>query len=225
MNNMDKSTKRYDIILFDLDGTLTNPKEGITKSVAYALSHFGIYVNDLDELCKFIGPSLEFSFRKYYGLEGADNALAIQKYREIFSREGIWQNAEYPGMKELLEKLYKAGKRLIVATAKPTVYAEKIIEHFGMAKFFEKVAGSELNGQRSEKDEVIAHAMKECGIASPEGCVMVGDREYDIWGAKNNNMDSVGVLYGFGTREELEAAGATYIAKDIDELAEILSGE
>lgn len=214
----------YGTILFDLDGTLTDPKEGITKSVAYALAHFGIEVDNLDSLNKFIGPSLAYSFKEYYGLDGEDNATAIQKYREIFADTGIYQNELYTGMYTLLGRLVAAGKTLLVATAKPTVYAKIILEIFDIAQYFTAVVGSELNGHRTDKAEVIAEAMRTAGISSPDNCIMVGDRKYDIIGATQNGMDSVGVLYGYGDYEELLQAQPTHIAADLQQLEDILLG-
>ncbi|MDD3947016.1 MAG: HAD family hydrolase [Clostridia bacterium] len=219
---MTKPRKNYGTVLFDLDGTLTDPKEGITKSVAYALSHFGIEVPDLDRLCKFIGPPLDFSFREYYGLEAEDVKVAIDKYREIFSEVGIFQNKPYQGMNELLAKLCERNKTLLVATSKPTVYAERILEKYGMIPYFTAVIGSELNGGRSDKAEVIATALQQNGLFSTDDCIMVGDREYDILGAAANGIDSVGVLYGYGTYEELKKAGATYLVADLNQLSSIL---
>lgn len=218
MNNK----KHYDTLLFDLDGTLTDPKEGITKSVAYALKHFGIEVADLDSLCKFIGPPLSYSFREYFGLSDSDIKTAINKYRENFSAVGIYQNLPYDGMDHLLSSLCGAGKTLIVATSKPTVYAEKILEKFDLKKYFRSVVGSELNGDRGEKQEVIRAALDINGVTDLERTAMIGDREYDIIGAAANGIDSVGVLFGYGSREELEKAGATRIAASVEDLATIL---
>ena len=141
----------YKYILFDLDGTLTDPKEGITKSVAYALKHFGIDVEDLDTLCKFIGPPLKDSFMQYYGLSEDDAHLAVEKYREYFEPCGMFQNKVYDGVENLLKELKTSGKEIVLATSKPGVYAQKILEHFHLDSYFSYVAGSELDGRRVKK--------------------------------------------------------------------------
>jgi phosphoglycolate phosphatase len=212
----------YKYILFDLDGTLTDPKEGITRSVAYALERMGIEVPDLDELCKFIGPPLKDSFMRFYGMSYSDAQAAVSRYREHhFSQGGLFQNVVYDGMRELLESLKSQGKTLIVATSKPQAYAVQILEHFGLSQYFEFVSGSEFDGTRVKKAEVIAHALKECGIDKARA-VMVGDRSYDVVGAKSNGLPCIGVLYGYGCREELEEAGADFILATVSELKDLL---
>ena len=209
------------LILFDLDGTLTDPKVGITKSVAYALREFGIETKDPDALCGFIGPPLKASFAHFYGMDDADADRAVAKYREYFRQKGIFENAVYPGIPELLGRLEAAGKRLMVATSKPTVFARTILEHFGLATYFCEIVGSELDGTRADKGEVIACALASSGFG-PEQAVMVGDRSYDIIGAAQNRLPAVGVLYGYGSREELEAAGAFGLANTVEELERLL---
>ena len=207
-------------ILFDLDGTLTDPKEGITRSVQYALSKLGIYA-DTEELVRFIGPPLVESFATFFSLSPSDCELAVKYYRERFSQVGIFENAVYPGIPELLGRLEAAGKRLMVATSKPTVFARTILEHFGLATYFCEIVGSELDGTRADKGEVIACALASSGFG-PEQAVMVGDRSYDIIGAAQNRLPAVGVLYGYGSREELEAAGAFGLANTVEELERLL---
>lgn len=208
-------------ILFDLDGTLTDPGVGITRSVAYALRDFGIETEDLDTLCGFIGPPLKASFTHFYGMNEADAERAVAKYREYFQRQGMFENTVYPGVPELLEQLQSAGKQLMVATSKPTVFARAILDHFGMAAYFSGVTGSELDGTRTDKGEVIACALASGGFR-PELAVMVGDRSYDVIGAAQNGLPSVGVLYGYGSREELEQAGASVTAMTVEELQMLL---
>lgn len=217
-----KEIKNYQYILFDLDGTLTDPKEGITKSVAYALEAYGIHVEDLDSLCKFIGPPLKESFMVYYGMDDAQGEEAVAKYRERFSVTGLFENVEYEGISSMLDSLKKAGKKLIVATSKPAVFSKRILEHFDLMKYFEFLSGSELDGTRVDKAEVIAYALQENGIKDLSQVIMVGDREHDIIGANKNGIDSVGVLYGYGCREEFEKNHATYVAESVEELKEIL---
>lgn len=215
---------KYDLVLFDLDGTLTDPREGITKSIQYALAKFGIIEHDLDNLVKFIGPPLKDSFMKYYSFDERQAWQAVLAYREYFAVKGIFQNAVYEGIPHLLHKLKETGKKLVVATAKPTVYSEKIVEHFGLAGYFSLVAGSNLDGTRVVKAEVIRYALDEVNGGVKSGAVMVGDREHDICGARENGIDSIAVTFGYGPRAELEAAHPTYLAASVGELGKILCG-
>ncbi len=214
--------KNYKYILFDLDGTLTDPKEGITKSVAYALRHFGIEVEDLDTLCKFIGPPLKDSFMEYYGFSEEDAYLAVKKYREYFEPYGMFQNKVYDGVEKLLKELKACGKEMVLATSKPEVYAQKILEHFHLDSYFSYVAGSELDGTRVKKGDVIAYALDQMNIEDRSKAVMVGDREHDVIGAKEHGLDCVGVLYGYGNTEEFERHGADFIAETVEKLRDEL---
>ena len=211
--------KEFSYILFDLDGTLTEPKEGITKSVAYALESFGIQAPDLDELCVFIGPPLKDSFMKYYGFDDEKAEVAVERYREYFRPYGVYENEVYEGIPEMLKALYAQGKTLVLATSKPTVFAEIILKHFGLRSYFSHVIGSELDGTRVKKDEVVACALEESGVTDLEEAVMIGDREHDIFGAKKNGLFSIGVLYGHGSLVELEKSGADEIVGSVRELA------
>lgn len=215
--------KQY--ILFDLDGTLTDPMLGITKSVQYALKHFGIEVNDLKKLTSFIGPPLKDSFMYEYGLSQTEAEEAIQIFREYFVPKGIFENEPYEGIKEFLEHLVDAGKVLFVATSKPVDFAERILECFELDQYFDFVGGATMDEGRSSKEDVIAYLLEECQLIDLDELIMVGDTKYDILGAKEFGIRSVGVLYGYGTKEELEEAGADYIAKDLEELEEILLDE
>lgn len=210
--------KKYRYLLFDLDGTLTDPKIGITKSVAYALESFGIQVTDLDTLTSFIGPPLVDSFMEYYGFSREAALKACEKYRERFCINGLYENSVYTGIEELLRELSSLGYQLILATSKPHVYAREILIHFHLESYFSFIAGSEIDGLRSKKGEVIAYALQECQISDPSQALMIGDRKHDIIGAKENHMDSMGVLYGYGDREEHIAAGADYIMENIEEM-------
>lgn len=214
--------KSYDTILFDLDGTLTDPKLGITKSIQYSLKHFGIIEEDIDSLKKFIGPPLKDSFIEYYNFSNEDANNAIEKYREYFSEIGIFENRLYQGIKELLNILHNEKKNLIIATSKPTVFAERILEYFKIHRYFNLVVGSNLDGTRSKKGEVISYALKQYKCEAKNKIIMVGDRKYDIIGAKEAEIDSVGVLYGYGSIIELKGENPNYIVKNIDELKEIL---
>ena len=215
--------KKYDIILFDLDGTLTDPGEGITNSVAYALKKYGIEVENKKDLLKFIGPPLYDSFRMYYGFSEEKSREAIAFYREYYSVKGIYECKLYDGIPELLKSLRDAGKTVILATSKPDFFAEMVLEHYGILKYFDFVGGASADEKtRGTKEAVIAYIFEELNIQKRENVVMVGDRHYDVNGAKEFSIDSIGVLFGFGDREELETAGATYIAADIDEIKKIL---
>lgn len=213
---------KYEYILFDLDGTLTDPKLGITKSVAYALKSYGIQVDDLDSLLKFIGPPLQESFVKYYGFSEEQGAEAVEKYREYFKPYGIYENKVYDGVENMLTELVKCGKKVILATSKPTVFANVILEYFHLDKYFTCAVGSELDGSRVKKGEVITEALRQAGVTDKSLAVMIGDREHDILGAKENGIDSIGVLYGYGDRDEHKAAGAGMIVESVEELLQYL---
>ncbi len=209
-------------IFMDLDGTLTNPKLGITKSVRYALQSKGINVDDLDSLCRFIGPPLRESFMKFYGFDEGQAEELLAKYREYFSVTGLYENEVYEGMEELLIGLKKAGRKLYVATSKPEEFAQKILEHFHLSDYFDAICGATMDGSRSSKEEVILYTMDRNGITEKEKIVMVGDREHDIIGAKAAGIASIGVLYGFGSREEFLEAGADAIAGSVEDVYDII---
>ncbi len=212
--------KKY--ILFDLDGTLTDPKEGITKSLQHALEFIDIKVEDRSILKRHIGPPLADGLREFFGLEDGQIEEVIGYFREYFVDKGIFMNYKYEGIEELLDSLVKAGKTLIVATSKPEVLAERILKHFNLDQYFTDICGSNLDETRSKKGEVIAYALEENGIKEKEQVVMIGDRLHDILGAKENGIASIGVLYGFGSREEHVKAGADRIAANLKELEDIL---
>lgn len=204
-------------LFFDLDGTLSDPKEGITKSVAYALEKFDIHIRSLDDLVVFIGPPLADSFMKYYDLDEDESAQAIQYYREYFTEKGIFENVAYGGIDILMQHLTSSGYECIVATSKPEIYAEQILDYFDLRKYFKDVCGATLDGTRSRKGDVIAYALQKHDLRSDQ-VIMIGDREHDVLGAKQNGLYSIGVLYGYGDRDELEAAGADSIVCDVLEL-------
>lgn len=209
-------------ILFDLDGTLTDSAPGITRSVQFALEHFGIRVQDPSQLNAYVGPPLKDSFMEYHGFSDAQADLAVEKYRERFAATGIWENSLYEGIPQLLDTLVSRGKKLILATSKPEYFAIKILRHFDIFSYFSLVRGSDMDGVLAEKGEIIASALRDADIADLHNAVMVGDRKYDIHGAKANGLPSVGVLYGYGTREELNNAGADFIVENLHELNAIL---
>lgn len=208
----------YDIILFDLDGTLTDPKLGITKSVQYALKHFGIVEENLSCLEKFIGPPLKESFKEYYNFGEQDIEIAIKEYREYFADRGIFENIVYPSVPEVLEELRKSGKKLMVATSKPTIFAERILKHFNLCEYFTFVSGSNLDGSRCRKSEVIAYGLSQNAILEKSKVIMIGDRRHDIIGAREIGIDAVGVLYGYGSREELERENPKFIVDTVIDL-------
>ena len=214
--------KQY--LLFDLDGTLTDPMVGITSSVQYALEKFWIHVRYLKELIPFIGPPLAESFQKFYGFSKEDAEKAIQYYREYYAPKGIFENEVYEGIPEMLAHLTEAGFTLLVATSKPTVFARKVLKHFGMEDYFSFVGGSELDGSRTKKAEVISYILKTCGIEAKEA-IMIGDRRHDIEGGKACGLESVGVLYGYGTEQELTEAGADHIIRTVAELEDYLRNQ
>lgn len=208
----------YHTILFDLDGTLTDSGPGITNSVAYALKKWDIIENDINILKKFVGPPLDASFAKYYGFSKEKCVQAIQYYREYYLTKGIYENQVYDGMEDLLKWLRDTGRRAIVATSKPEPSAIHVLEYFHIDSYFDIIAGATMDGSRVEKSDVIRYALDRAGIRDLSGVVMVGDRENDIQGAKANGLDSIGVLYGYGSREELEEAGAMQIAETVEDL-------
>ena len=209
----------YSHIFFDLDGTLTDPGEGITNSVAHALTRFGITPPPREELYKFIGPPLKESFAKYYGMSGEECTLAVKYYREYYADRGIFENRLYQGVPELLSALRERGKHIVLATSKPDLFAEKILEHFGLIKYFDFVAGAAMDETRTKKDEVIAYALDRLGLRGKEkDILMVGDRKHDILGAAAHGIDSLGVTFGYGSERELIEAGASYLASAPDKI-------
>jgi phosphoglycolate phosphatase len=212
----------YDLCLFDLDGTLTDSKEGITRSAQYALKQFGIDEPDRDKLTWFIGPPIRESLIEHYNFSTAEAEKAARHYREYFSTTGIFENALYPGIVDMLGDLKNKGVAMAVATSKPTVFAEKIVKYFGIEQFFETIAGSEIDGHRSKKAEVIRFCLDTIDRDHKRNAVMVGDRKYDVIGAQEVSIDSIGVLWGYGSQEELESAKATMLAGSIEELCRII---
>lgn len=217
--------KSYDTILFDLDGTLTDPALGITNSIAYALRKMNVGVPERKRLTRFIGPPLMETFQSDFGFSAEEAALALQHYRAYFVEKGMFENNLYDGIGGLLTELKKSGKTLAVATSKPEPFAVKILEHFGIADCFAYIAGSTLDETRTKKAEVIRYALEALGVPAGLPVVMVGDRKHDIIGAREVGIASIGVLYGYGTRDELSEAGAPFLAADIEELGKLLMPE
>ena len=213
-------SKKY--LLFDLDGTITASDEGITKCVQYALSHFGIDEPDLDKLKVFVGPPLRVAFPKYYGLSHDDTEKAVALYRSRYADIGIFECSVYEGVPELLRRCRDAGYTLILATSKPRVYAQRILEHFDLAQYFTHTVGCELDGTLDNKADIISYAMSLYPNSGKDDFVMIGDRFYDVDGAKENGIMCIGVLYGYGSRTELETAGADAVFTTTAELGDYL---
>ena len=213
--------KQYDVILFDLDGTLTDPELGITSCVQYALKHFGIEVEDRRSLRHYIGPPLRETVMKDYHFTKEQAEEAIVKYRERFSAVGMFENEVYPGVDSLLEKLKQEGKILATASSKPEKFVVKILEHFGLDGYFDEIAGAELSAEgRNSKEEVLRYVMDRLGVEDKSRAVLVGDTKYDVEGAKALGIDCNGVTYGFGTAAELK--GCVAVANSVAELEKIL---
>ncbi|KMN44955.1 MULTISPECIES: HAD family hydrolase [Bacillus] len=208
----------YKTFLFDLDGTLTDPKEGIINSVLYALEKMGIEEGKISELDSFIGPPIQQSFAERYNMSEIEVEEAVVYFREYLKKSGLLENKIYDGIPTLLQELKDAGNRLYVATSKPTIFAKQVIEHFQLTSFFEEIVGSNLDGTRIKKEEIIDHILQTNEELKKEEIVMIGDRKHDIIGANNNEIASIGVLYGYGSEKELSEARATYIVKDVEEL-------
>src|ERR1700730_7506891 len=207
---------RMNTIYFDLDGTLTDPKPGITRSIQYALGKLDRAIPTEDELTWCIGPPLHASLKKLLGTDDLA-AAALLLYRERFGDIGLFEDEIYPGIEDTLSVLAKSGRRMFVATSKPGIYAERIIDHFKLRDYFERVFGSELDGTRSDKTELLDYALKAAQV-DPAGAIMIGDRSHDMIGARGNGLTAVGVLYGYGSKEELLAAGAHRLSATPQEL-------
>ena len=214
----------FDYILFDLDGTLTDPKEGITKCVQYALASVGINEPDLDKLEPFIDPPLADSFMEFYGFDREQAMKLVDKYRERFIDVGMYENMVYPGIPYMLKELKEAGCKISIASSKPTELVEGILEHFDIRKYFDAVVGSNMDGTRVKKEEVVEEALCQLQCVK-EKTAMVGDRKFDIEGAKAFGLTGVGVSFGYATEHELEEAGAEYIVDTVEELKNLLLGE
>ncbi|HEL2552512.1 TPA: HAD family hydrolase [Streptococcus suis] len=211
----------YQTILFDLDGTLTDSGQGILNSVAYALEKMGIEEPDPANLNRFIGPPLYESFSRFYQLSPEDTQSAVDAFRVYFKEKGMFENQLYPGIIPLLEELRTAGKTLVIATSKPEIFAKQILEHFGIAHYFDVIAGASLDSSRISKADVIGHAINQLE-AFPNHAVMIGDREYDIEGARRYQLPAIGVLYGYGSKQEFEKAGAAMIVETVQDLKKVL---
>lgn len=212
----------YRTILFDLDGTLTDPFEGITRSVQYAAEQFGIIEPDLEKLRGFIGPPLEAELCRYFHLTPEEGKIALAKYRERFSTVGIFENKVYPGIPELLSNLYDRGITLAIASSKPHIYVNQILEHFDLAKYFTAVSGSELSGERVVKSDAIRYALELLGTEPSHEILMVGDRVHDAIGAFSVGLPFVGVRYSYAAPDEFDSAANVFVADTVQELSDFL---
>lgn len=215
---------KYKVILFDLDGTLSDPKVGITKSVQYALQEMNIIEPDIDKLDCFIGPPIQVSFPEYYNFDEVQTLKAIDLYREIYKEKGMFENELYSDIPLLLESLKEQGLTLVVATSKLTIFAEQILKYFNIDQYFQLIVGSNLDGTRISKTEIIQYILKKYKEHNLSNFIMIGDRKYDIIGANNTKIDSIGVTYGYGSYEELSQSNPTYIAQNVNQLKDILMG-
>ena len=213
-------------ILFDLDGTLTDSGCGIINSIKYALNHFNVEIQSDDQLRKFVGPPLKESYMKFCGFTQEQAVEGLKVFREYFEKQGMFENEVYENIELVLKKLQDSGKILVVATSKPEIYSVKILKHFNMDKYFSIIAGSDFEETRVKKGDVIKYALNQLkekyNDFSKEQCVMIGDREHDILGAKENNLKSIGVLYGYGDVVELTQCRADRIVKKPEELLDVL---
>lgn len=209
-------------VFFDLDGTLTNPVEGITRCFAHALERMGREVPPRGILASQIGPPSREVIRNLLGTADRSSIEAgLRIYRERFAEVGLFENTVYPGIPRLLDRLRRRGRTLIVATSKPEIYAKRILAHFGLEDYFTAVRGPDLEGNLAKKDELLGMLLREHPV-EPSSCVMVGDRNIDVLAARGNGMIPVGVTYGYGTRDELERAGATHVCDSVEELGKLL---
>ena len=213
---------KYKAVIFDFDGTICDTGEGILKSAKYALDYYNIEAPEYTELTFFIGPPLTDSYSRYFGFDDKKAIDAVMLFREYYSSKGNMQCDIYPGVREFISAVKSAGIRVGIATSKPEFFAKKIAERFGVDRLFECISGASLNSTTQDKAESIKSAIKSMNITDLNRCVMIGDRSHDIIGAKKTGLSSIGVLYGFGTRQEFEESGADYIAADFNELKSIL---
>ena len=214
-------SKKYEILLFDLDGTITDSALGITNSVMYALKKFGIEETDRTKLYKFIGPPLTESFEKFYGFTKEQSLDGVKYYREYYHDKGIYENRVYDGLEEVLKKINEAGKQAIVATSKPEALSIEIMDKFDLSKYFIKICGATLDRSRITKSDVIAYLLEN--YKSDGEMVMVGDTAFDVTGAAAHGIPTIGVSWGYGSKEEMLQAGAVAIAHSVQELLTFLT--
>lgn len=216
---------RFHTILFDLDGTVTDSRPGIVNSVKYALKKAGMEGADEEKLRSFIGPPLHKQFQSFCGITAEQAKEMVSLYREYYTETGIFENRVYDGVIPMLHELKESGCRILLATSKPEKFARIIADHFGFTQYFDFIGGANLDGSRTDKQEVIEYVLSECGVEDRSDVLMVGDRRYDIEGARSTGVHSMGVLYGYGSREEIESAEPDFIAETPDEIGRIILGE
>lgn len=210
-----------DIILFDLDGTITDSKEGILASVCFALDYFNIKEKEEETLQKFIGPPLVDAFMEYYHMSEEEANVALFKYREFYSEKGVYMLSMYEGIDILFQKLKETGQKIVLATSKPLFYAEQIVERIGIKNYFDDLCGATMDETMNKKEDIIRFIIEKNGYEK-ERILMVGDRNHDIKGAFYNDVEALGVLYGYGSYEELQKAGCKYFASSVQELSQKL---
>ena len=214
--------KDYKLVAFDLDGTLTNPERGLIASFSYALSKMGIDFGDKESLKRFIGPPLYDEWQRCYGFTPEESSKALLIFREYFSVYGWWDNEIYPGISELLTGLKACGKTVILATSKPEIFAKKILDLFDISRYFDFIGGASTDKTRDKKWEVLEYALDSVNAPDRSECVLVGDRMYDAEGARMCGIDSLGVLYGHGSRDEVLGAGFTAVAETVSDVEKLL---
>jgi len=212
--------KNYSTLLFDLDGTLTDSTEGILKCLVHAIKQMGFEVPEDTNI--FLGPPIRQSFAEFCGMNAEQVDEAVRIFRERYSTTGLFENRVYDGIPGMLERLESGGKRLMVATSKPQVYAVRIFERFGLSQYFEIVGGAELDGTRDYKHEVIEYVLAQAGITDRSSVLMIGDRRQDVLGAHKTGIECMGILWGYGSVEELTEAGADFIAETPGKAADML---
>lgn len=210
------------VVLFDLDGTIIDSGEGVTRCVQHALNHFGFGEQPHEALTRFIGPPLHLSFEEFYGMTPEEALKAVAVYRKRYSTVGVFENTLYEGIPELLKSLYDRGVMIVLATSKPLIFAEKILEYFHLKQYFSHIIGSNLDGTLTDKTEVVAFALEKSGVTDKTSAIMVGDRKFGVIGAQKNGIASVGALYGYGSAEEFEECGADFVIEKPMDLLGIL---
>ena len=213
--------KKYKVIAFDLDGTLTNPERGLLSAFVYCFKKLGVPYESKESLKRYIGPPLYDEWQKDFGWTFDEASAAVEVFREYYNIYGWWDNEVYDGIEELLTTLKSQGKKLVVATSKPEVTAKKVLRHFGLDKYFDYIAGASMNGSEDLNWQILDRALSAVGAEKSES-ILVGDRKYDAEGAEICGIDSLGVLWGHGSRDELENAGFTYIAPTPDEVTGLI---
>ncbi len=213
---------KKEAIFFDLDGVISDSKEGITKSVDYAMQKFGVKASSPDEYLSFVGPPLMNQFQNVCGFDEKKAQKAVEYYREYYTKTGIFENSMYAGMDNVLKMLHQKGVKILLATSKPTEFARQIIDRYGILSYFDDVCGSSMDNSRTKKEDVISYAMEKNGLQNPDAILMVGDRKHDIIGARACKMDCVAVEYGYGSHEEFLEYHPRYMVSDMDELYRLL---